>query len=114
MKIIFEYEDGTYRIVPGLQLSTINEYGNPSNLSVDKLISDMGDWPDFHVGIPLVNKYIVADGNRLAGFVGHRDIVRLREEINQLTNEIKWREDTIKMCQKDEDLVAYKEKAEMK
>ncbi len=112
MKIIFEYEDGTYRIVPGLKLATIEEH-LPAHTTVDALIIDNGRWKDWSNDNPLINKYIVADNNRLAGFTGHRDIERLKKEIDDLTNQIDLKEHAIKMCQKDEDLVTYLEKAEV-
>ncbi len=112
MKIIFEYEDGTYRIVPNLKLSKIDEH-DPAYLEVDILISDNGIWKDFSNENPLVNKYIVADDNRLAGFTGHRDIVRLRKEIDSLVNQIDLKKCAIKMCQGDEDLNTYPEIAEV-
>ncbi len=61
MKIIFEYEDGTYRVIPNIKLSKLEEK-TPETKDLDITICDYD----------VVNMYIVADNNVLGGFKGER------------------------------------------
>ena len=74
MKVIFEYEDGTYRIVP-TSLSRIEDR-NQNNCLIDEYIVDKD----------LEKMYIIADDNHLGPFKKHRDLQELYEEDEYLKN----------------------------
>ena len=68
MKVIFEYEDGTYRIVP-ISLSRIEDR-NQNNCLIDEYIVDKD----------LKKMYIIADDNHLGPLDTHKDMLDLVEE----------------------------------
>lgn len=63
MKVIFEYEDGTYRIVPGLKAYSIEDRTQTHYLLNEYLF-------DNHI-----RRYIIADDNYIGGFKGHKDLI---------------------------------------
>lgn len=78
MKIVFEYEDGTYRIVPRLKYRTIEER-NPENSLLDEYIVDEHK-----------TKYIIANDNHIGGFEGHKDLLELQQKIKELERQLNY------------------------
>lgn len=82
MKIIFEYEDGTYKTVSNIKLTKINER-TAINHEVDRLMSD----------VDVTNKYIVADDNTLDGNLNNRDVGKyplyIRQQERKMDNILK-------------------------
>jgi len=99
MKIIFEYEDGTYRIVPLLKVHSIEER-NYKNCLIDEYIAQ----PD------VVNKYIIANDNRLAGFGEHKDVLKVRKSIEGLKKTVALQEKVLEHYKSLEDLSVQNEK----
>ena len=77
MKMIFEYNDGTYRIVPHLKLSKIEER-TTFNLMVDQFITDLD----------VIRTYIVADDAHIGGFGSHRDIKNILANLEELYKQL--------------------------
>ncbi len=100
MKVIFEYEDGTYRIVPSINLKNIEERLH-QNYLIDK----------YMVQTDVINKYIIANDNRLAGFERHKDIKNIQMTIKYLQKSIELQKIALDFYNKYEDLTVRMEKA---
>jgi hypothetical protein len=77
MKVIFEYKDGTYRIVP-TTLSKIEER-TQANCLIDEYIMD----------IDLKNMYIISDDNDLGPFLVHKDLKEIEEKAKEYKENLK-------------------------
>ena len=93
MKIIFEYEDGTYRIVPSVNIRNIEERKH-QNYLVDRYLFQT----------EVVNKYIIANDNRLGGFERHKDIKNIQLTIKHLEKSIELQNIALDFYRKYEDL----------
>jgi len=102
MKVIFEYEDGTYRIVPFVSVVDIEEK-TVKNRLLDQYICDSD----------LKNKYIVADINKLSGFGGHKDVERITKEIKELEDSINLKKLALDFYKGYEDLNLANEKEDI-
>ncbi len=93
MKIIFEYEDGTYRIVSNVTLKKLHG-DSVENRLIAKYLSDESNFSEegsqytaFGYGNQIVRQtkmYIIADDNRLSGFGPHRDRETIWQNIQYL------------------------------
>ncbi len=119
MKIIFEYEDGTYRIVPHVTLKKIHS-DSVENKLIAKYLSDGSDFSEensqytaFGYGNEIVRQsamYIIADDNRLAGFGPHKDKQNTLDNIQYLEKRLTVYRQLMDEFNKIEDLSIQTEK----
>ncbi len=99
MKIVFEYDDGTYRIIRDVTLIDI-EARTVNNRLIDQYVCDK----------TLKNKYIISNDSRVGGFLIHRDVLKNRSEIHGLQEAIKLKEKVLEYYESFEDLSIQDEK----
>ncbi len=71
MKVIFEYKDGTYRVVPTKAYNI--EQRTKENCLIDEYITDP----------KLKNMYMLANDNHIGPFIDHRDLKEIDENIRK-------------------------------
>jgi hypothetical protein len=119
MKIIFEYEDGTYRIIPNIDITKLHE-SIPEHGLIARFLSDRSDFVEqdfpatgFGFGQPVVsckNKYMIANDNRLAGFGEHKDKQATWKNIQYLEKRLSYHRKLMDELNKFEDLSVHVEK----
>lgn len=119
MKLIFEYEDGTYRIIPNMDLTKIHE-ALPEHTLVARFLSDISDFKEqdfpftgFGFGqevISCTNMYMIANDNRLGGFKEHKDKKNTWENIQWLQKRLSYHRILMDELNKLEDLSISLEK----
>lgn len=120
MKIIFEYEDGTYRIIPRMDITKIHE-PLPEHKQVANFLTDTSDFFEgeaqftcFGYGNHIVRckrMYLIANDNKLGGFGLHRDIQTAQKNIKYLQRRLGIHQRWMYELNKLEDLSVFVEKS---